>query len=534
MALIKKNSIRAMLGAGALALSGALSTSVLAAELDGRSIIRANCLTCHTEDGASGKFSRISEQRKTPEGWQMTLNRMEHLRSLKLPAAEKRAVIKYLADTQGLAPSEAAPYRYLLEQDTNRVEEVGEAYAEMCARCHSGARFGLQRRSEAEWNLLVHFHMGQHPTLELHAMSRDRPWMQLALNETVPQLAKDYPFDSQAWRDWQQAAKPQLGGSWRLLGYVPGKGEFDARMIAAPAGADRFELRIDGRYADGSPMSGSGTATVYTGYEWRGNLNIDGVAMRQVLAADPKGGAMSGRLFVRSSREIGGELRAVKEGSASQVLAVMPAHLRAGEAQTLTIVGSRLNGSVSLGKGVRVLDVLSRSADRITVRAQANGAAGMRDVSVGRATGAGLLAVYDRVARVDVSPANAVSRFGGPGDVQMEKVRVAYRAVGYAAGPDGEAGTDDDLRLGYMPATWAIAPFDEAAAEEKDHEFAGSIDADGVFTPGDAGPNPQRRKSANNGGNLSVVATVGAGAEAVTGHGHLLVAVPDFVRRVLD
>lgn len=534
MALINNNSIRAIVGAGALALSGALAAPAIAAQLDGKSIIRAHCLACHTEDAASGTFSRISEQRKTPEGWQMTLNRMEHLRALKLPAAEKRAVIKHLADTQGLAPAEAAPYRYLLEQDTNRVEDIDEAYVEMCARCHSGARFGLQRRSEAEWNLLVHFHMGQHPTLELHALSRDRPWMQLALTETVPQLAQDFALDTAEWRDWQRAVKPQLGGQWRLLGFVPGKGEFDARMSAVPAGADRFELRIEGRYADGSPLAGTGTATVYTGYEWRGNLTIDGVSMRQVMAADARGREMSGRMFMRAAREIGGELRAVKEGQAAQVLAVMPSHLRIGETATLTIVGSRLSGQVSLGSGVRVLDVVSRSADRITVRAQATGTAGMRDVSVGRASGAGLLAVYDRVARVEVSPANAVARIGGPGDAQMEKVRVAYRAVGYAAGPDGQPGTDDDVRLGYFPAAWAIEPFDEAAAEAQDHLFAGSIDADGLFTPGDAGPNPQRPMSANNVGNLSVVATVGQGADAVQGRGHLLVAVPDFVRRVLD
>ena len=61
----------------------------------------------------------------------------------------------------------------------------------MCARCHSGARFGLQRRSEEEWKLLVHFHVAQHPTLEFHSLSRDRPWFQLAMNEKL------HPFDHQ-------------------------------------------------------------------------------------------------------------------------------------------------------------------------------------------------------------------------------------------------------------------------------------------------------------------------------------------------
>ncbi len=522
------NSIRGIIRAGALALTGMLFAPAIVAQGTGAEIIRTHCLACHSEQG--GAVSRISEQRKSPEGWHMTLNRMEHRLAVKLSPTDKRAVIKHLADTQGLAPSEAQPYRYLLEQDTNLVENIPEAYVEMCARCHSGARFGLQRRSEEEWRLLVHFHLGQYPTLELHALSRDRPWMHLAMTKTVPQLAADYPLDSDAWKSWQGAPKPELGGQWRMIGYMPGKGEFDARMTAVRTAPDHFRLNVEGRYADGSLLRGEGNATVYTGYEWRATLNLDGLHMRQVLAASADGAKMTGRQFMRDAREIGGAVNAVKEGTGSRVLAVMPSHLRLGETGTVTIVGNRLSGRVSLGEGVRVVEELSRSADRITVRARATGAVGMRDVAVGQARGAGLLAVYGQVARIEVMPENAVARVGGPGDAQMEKVRVAYRAVAYAAGADGQA----DLRLGYMPVSWGIEPADEYAAEAEDHLYAGSIDANGVFTPGDAGPNPQRFMSGGNTGRLSVVATVADGAQPVEGRANLLVAVPDFVRRVLD
>ncbi len=522
------NSIRGIFRAGALALTGMLFAPAIAAQSAGAEVIRTTCLACHSEQG--GAVSRISDQRKSPEGWHMTLNRMEHLRAVKLSPTDKRAVIKHLADTQGLAPSEAQPYRYLLEQDTNLIEDTPEAYVEMCARCHSAARFGLQRRTEEEWRLLVHFHLGQYPTLELHALSRDRPWMHLAMTETVPQLAADYGLDSEAWKSWKNAAKPELGGQWRMLGYVPGKGEFDARMTAVRTSPDRFRLNVEGRYADGSPLRGEGNATVYTGYEWRASLDLDGVSMRQVMAASADGAEMSGRQFMRDAREIGGVLNAVKEGAGSRVLAVMPSHLRVGETGTVTIVGNRLGGRVSLGEGVRIVEEISRSADRITVRARATGAAGMRDVAVGQARGAGLLAVYDRIDRVEVLPENAVARVGGPGDAQMEKVRVAYRAVAYATGPDGQS----ELRLGYLPVSWGIEPADEYAAEAEDHLYAGNIDANGVFTPGDAGPNPQRFMSGGNTGRLAVVATVADGAGPVEGRANLLVAVPDFVRRVLD
>lgn len=529
----KHKARTAVFWAGAMSVAGSLGMASAVAA-DAGSIMTRTCGTCHTESSpGAGDFSRMSGMRKTPEGWQMTINRMQSLRGLHLSADEKQTVIKHLADTRGLAPGETVGSRYLLEQDTNLVENTPEAYTQMCARCHSGARVALQRRTEDEWKWLVHFHMGQHPTLEFHSLARDRPWFELALNDTAVQLGKDYPLESAEWKAWQAAPKPQLNGEWRLLGYVPGKGEFDARMTATPTGLDAFALTVAGRYADGSPLAGTGSATVYTGFEWRAALELDGVKMRQVLAAAPAGGEMQGRMFRRDDKALGGELRAVRPGANAQVLAVMPPHLKIGVEQPLTIVGEKLGGDISLGKGVEVLRVVSRDAERVSVIARAKGASGARDVKVGTAAGKGLLAVYDQVARVEVLPANAIARIGGGGGV-MEKVGVAYRARAYAAGPDGKPGTDDDVALGYMPTSWSIAPADHTAEEERDHEFAGSIDANGVFTPGDGGPNPKRKMNANNVGRLAVVATVKDGAEPVEGRGSLLVSVPDFVVGVLD
>lgn len=519
--------------AGVVAVVGSFGMSSAVAA-DAGSIMTRTCGTCHTESSpGAGDFSRMNGMRKTPEGWQMTINRMQSLRGLHLSADEKQAVIKHLADTRGLAPAETAGSRYLLEQDTNLVENTPEAYTQMCARCHSSARVALQRRSEEEWKWLVHFHMGQHPTLEFHSMARDRPWFELALNDTAVQLGKDYPLASAEWTAWQAAAKPALNGEWRLLGYVPGKGEFDARMTVTPTGLDAFAVTVAGRYADGSPLSGTGSATVYTGFEWRAALDLDGVKMRQVLAATPEGGEMHGRMFRRDDKALGGVLRALRPAAEAQVLAVMPSHLKTGVEQALTIVGENLAGDVSLGKGVEVVSVVSRDAERVRVLARAKGGDGLRDVRVGGAAGKGLLAVYDQVARVDVLPADAVARIGGGGGA-MEKVGVAYRARAYAAGPDGKPGTDDDVALGYMPTAWSIVPADPVAEEDRDHAFAGSIDADGIFTPGDAGPNPKRRMNANNVGRLAVVATVNDGGTPVEGRGALLVSVPDFVINALD
>lgn len=534
MALNNHNSKRALLGMGVLALAGLASTPLLAQEA--QQIIRERCLACHTESGSAGapSFSRISAQRKTPEGWLMTLNRMEHLRDLQISRDEKRALVKYLADTQGLAPEETAGYRYLLEQDTNRVEEsISQALSETCGRCHSEARFALQRRSEQEWKYLVDFHMGQFPTTELHSLARDRQWYQIASNEIAAELGRRFPLVTRAWSDWQKAARQDLMGRWRVTGFVPGKGEFDAWMNAAKTAEGQYAVTLAGQYADGSALKGEGKATVYTGYEWRASLTIDGVKMRQVMAADPRGNVLDGRMFLAAERELGGELNAVRDQGKAELVAVRPSYLRAGEQAELTLIGQHLDGPVDLGEGVVVEQVLSRAPDRITVLARATGREGLRTVRVGQATGASALAVYNELARVEVIPANAVSRIGGAGG-NLPKVRAAYRAVGYSAGSDGKPGTEDDLRLGYMPASWSIKPADEVAAHDQDDKYAGHFDAAGIFTPGDAGPNPERKMSANNVGRLTVVATVDDGADRVEGEGSLLVSVQDFVRRVLD
>ncbi|RTE64841.1 quinohemoprotein amine dehydrogenase subunit alpha [Amphritea opalescens] len=523
----------ALLNASALALVGTMLTPGATWAMGGEAVVKEKCLACHTQTGNPDKpYSRISEQRKTPEGWQMTLQRMEHLNGLHLTSEEKQTLIKYLSDTQGLAPSETAKYRYALEQKPNIVEDVDPAYVEMCARCHSNARFGLQRRTEDEWKELVTTHMAVHPTLELHALSRDRRWYDIALNETAPKLAMDYAFNDAAWAKWEKAAKPVLNGSWSVSGFMPEKGDYSAVLTTAQTSKDNYSVTMVGHYADGSELSGTGSAKVFSGFEWRAGLTLDGVRVRQVLAASEDGSMMTGRMYQSAHDEVGGELKAV---NGTGIVALTPSAIKQGQQTKITIKGGYLKGAVKLGKGVQVVKVLSRDADRVVVLAKASGSAsvGMRDVSVGSTKAKAQLAVYDKVAAVQVSPMHGLARIGGNGG-KLPKVKSTFRAIAFAAGPDGKPGTDDDLNLGYMPANWSLKPQNEVAAEDKDLEFAGTIDSKGIFTPGDTGLNPKRRMSANNVGMLTVVATVKEGGKAVEGEADLLVAVPSYIKRAIQ
>ena len=155
-------------------------------------LLAETCGACHSETGNG--LSRIEGQRKTPEGWMMTVVRMQQSHGLDVSADNRRTIVQHLADTQGLAPTEAAAFRYALEKDPNAQEAPAEPIGSMCARCHTEARVGLQRRTAEEWSIHMDFHVGNYPTIEYQALGRDREWFKIAKEEIAPYLTEAYPF----------------------------------------------------------------------------------------------------------------------------------------------------------------------------------------------------------------------------------------------------------------------------------------------------------------------------------------------------
>ena len=437
-------------------------------------------------------------------------------------------LVKYFADRQGLAPAETKDYRYILERRLNVVEKhPEEEFAVMCARCHSGARVALQRRTEKEWEHLVHFHLGQFPTSEYSAGGRDRNWLQVALNNTVPYLAENFPLNTKAWDEWQDKEKPKLGGNWRLIGNQPGKGDFQGTMSVTEEEKDNFKLSFEGHYQNGDQLSGEGTAVVYTGYEWRATLDLDGQIYNQVMAASEYGDQLTGRMFMRNHEETGVQLSAFRINGSARLLASFPGFIKTGSRARLSLVGTDLSGEIDLGNCVHVEKVITRGPNEILVEATAAKECqpGSRDLKVGSSKLDKALVLFDQVSRIEVVPAYAVARVGDNGG-STRKTYAAFQALAYAAGNDGKPGTEDDLRIGYLPAEWSVAPFDAKAQQDQDVRFAGVMDKNtGLFTPALAGPNPKRKYSTNNAGNLAVLAIISNGDSSVTGKGHLLVTV---------
>ena len=511
------------------------------ASTSGAEVIATRCASCH-EPLESGGFNRISNIRKTPEGWNMTLTRMTLWHRVHFSDDERQTMVKYLADRQGLAPSEAAPWRYALEQDYNRVEEPQDKKVNvMCARCHTYARIALQRRDEDEWRKLANTHMGQYPTMEFQEKARSVEHYWDILRDKIPiRLDVLYPFQTKAWTAWKAHPKADLSGTWRIVGERFGQGRYTGIATITAKGNDHYAVTYRLTYADGTLVAGTGTSIVYTGYEWRGSATLGNERINEVFALSEDGNILTGRWFLTNADERGARMRAVRERpgtsapGTSAIVAVEPPFVRAGTDASLTLYGFGLDGVPDLGPGIDVIETLAQTPEAVTVRVRTDNATkpGRRTVIVGTAHADGLFAVYRQIDTVRVEPADAVARLGGGGG-KTRKVGAQFTAIGYLNGPDGKPGTQDDVRLGSFPARWSIAPFNEAAAADHDAEFAGKITDDGFFVPADPGPNEARAKynrTTNNVGNLKIVAQVDDDAQSVTGNAHLIVAVQRWVR----
>lgn len=305
-------------------LGGGLFAGSVAAADDAESILNARCGACHADEGDG--LSRISGQRKTPEGWLMTIVRMGIMHGVEVPPDEKRALVKYLSDTQGLAPSEAEPYRYILERQPSVVEDFPPEYFYMCARCHSGARGALQRRTRDEWLSHIHFHLGQWPTTEYQFYGRDRKWFEIATTETTDWLAENFPFESAAWDDWK-GHKADVSGSWRWVARGPGVGFQHGVLTNIESGEDFYAVTSSQIMADGTVESLQGNAIVYTGYEWRARVSSGSSQYLSIGTVSKDGNNASGRFMVNGQDEVGLDYVVVRiRDGHSEILAVEPSY----------------------------------------------------------------------------------------------------------------------------------------------------------------------------------------------------------------
>jgi quinohemoprotein amine dehydrogenase len=225
------------------------------------------------------------------------------------------------------------------------------------------------------------------------------------------------------------------------------------------------------------------------------------------------------------------------------VLGAAESMIKTGAAgQELHLFGANLpsNASpadVNVGPGVTVDRIVSATPTRmvVSVTVAPNATIGRRSVMVAGAMGDASVSVYNTVDFIKVRPQSGIARLGGAGAFQKQHQQ--FEAFAYAKGPDGKPDTKDDVELGLVDALWTIEEF-TATFNDDDKDFVGEINAEtGLFTPNVDGPNPKRKNSANNFGDVWVVAAyprnlerdAAAHARPVKGRAHLLVTVPIYI-----
>src|SRR5262249_39834180 len=98
-------------------------------------VVKSRCGSCH-RSAHQGRMSRISYRRATPENWERTIKRMVALNHVPLSPEDARAILKYLADRQGLAPEELRPIAFEPERRTIDYEyKADETTANLCTSC---------------------------------------------------------------------------------------------------------------------------------------------------------------------------------------------------------------------------------------------------------------------------------------------------------------------------------------------------------------------------------------------------------------
>lgn len=518
--------------------------------------VRAACEPCHAAD-EKDHLTRISYRRTTPEGWQLTLKRMATLNGVPLAPEPAREILRYLSNQLGLAPEEAHPAAFEVERRLVDYSYPDRDTTEACARCHSLGRVIAQRRTREEWDLLVAMHRGYYPLSDSQAFRRTSPPetttgpdggppdKRQPVEKALDHLAKAFPLRTPEWAAWSANLRPpRLAGRWALSGYRAGKGAIFGHVVVS-ASSKNDEFATESRWVEAQSAASverSGQAIVYTGFQWRGRSFAGpsrSDALREVLFVDRDQTRMSGRFFTGAYDEIGLDVTLQRIGSDPILLGAWPRALRAGShAQRVRLFGANFTtalqpAEVDLGPGVRVNSIESVSPETITLRVDvaSDAAAGARDVFVLGASQGSAIVVYASVDGLEVTPSAGMARIGG---IRMPKQLQQFEAVALSHGTDRKPGTPDDVRLGAVDVDWGLEEY-PATFDDDDAAHVGTIDRTGLFTPGEDGPNPRRRGSRNNVGNVWVVATLPVQsplrpARPLRARAHLLVTVPLYVR----
>jgi quinohemoprotein amine dehydrogenase len=508
-----------------LAVCGALLAQGIPVKSE---LVRDKCGTCHAVDSQQ-RMTRISYQRKTPEGWEETVRRMVQLHKLNLSSQEARDIVQYLGDQQGLTASEVDKISYAIEQRQDPEPIPNEAVRQACGTCHSYARIAAQRRTKEEWLKLKSFLLAIIPTITYQHRYMD--WTTTA-DEALAYLAQQFPLETPEWQKEKSQSAPG-NSTWLVHGYQPGKGEYvgELKMTAASDGARQAQATLE--FADGTSSTRATSGRFYGASSWRGSAQWQsGAKSKEIYHLLRDGQTIRGRWLSVEQPGVSGDETLYLRNSQPHVVAVLPKALQTGAKNVqVRIYGADFPAGlkptdVNLGDGIQVDKIETAAADRVIARVSVapDAKIGKRTLKVGPASANDLVCIYDKVDYIRIVPDKIMARLGG---LHYSKELVQFEAHAYNRGPDGVQGNGDDLEVGVVKPKWAIEEL-YSSYEDKDREFVGTIDQNGLFTPTTEGPNPKRYRSAENTGEVYVTAEFKDGNEGkeMKARSYLLVSLP--------
>jgi quinohemoprotein amine dehydrogenase len=529
-------------------------------------LVVSKCGGCHAKDD-KGNLSRISWERSTPEGWEEAIKRMVRLNGLQITPAEARSMVKYLATYHGLAPDEAKTVMYFAEHRiVDETNVPNDDVRGACANCHAFAKPMSWRRSKEDWKLLANLHVALYATADqafrrgLNAGGGGNAPLINTVAGAAPTLPVDAALDflgksaglhTPEWAAWRARIRPpKLAGRWLVSATVPGHGKFYGEMHIEPgAAADEFTTHVTLHPTrDGSTITRSGTSVVYGGYSWRGRSKgtaADGGGpddlskdAREAMLFSEDQSRGEGRWYWGEYQEFGLDVKLERASTEPSLIGLDRAALRAGsQSMTVHLIGDNLPANVaatdlSFGAGVTVQRIVSHNASEVVAELSVASDAipGKRDVSLGRSVLLGGMAVYDRIDYIKVTPETALAHLGSD---RHPKGYQQFEAIGYQRGEDGKPHTADDVELGPLDVTWSVEEFLSVYGDD-DKNFVGTLSPDGLFTPALDGPNPKRKFSRNNYGDVWVVATAknekDQDGSPLAGKAYLVVSVPAYIQ----
>jgi quinohemoprotein amine dehydrogenase alpha subunit len=507
------------------------------------SIVSQRCSACHKPD-PQGRLEVIEETRKTPEEWRIVVNRMIRLNSAPLSDGDFEPVIKELSRHLSLTPAEMAKVAYINSDENSQYREIPQGELEervfaACVRCHTYGKIASHRMTQAQWSENRNLHLGYYPTTV--PQMREMDWAKES-EELIEPLAKRFPFDTPEWREWMQnRQEADLSGRWQLAGYQPGLGYYEGEYAFKPDPAgrrDEYLVEKTVRYQNGTQLKMAGTAILYGTFHLRYALAPTPLTGRieGVFDLDPAEQSFSGKWWtvVQDTNAYGNE-KFLRSDAAAAIFAAFPqAFQKAAGEQTLTLIG------VNLPAGLKAADIqfsdpavqvkdLQSTASQIVCQLEVGAGAGVGTVSVraGELAYPDSLIVFDKIDGIKVYPSLGRARVSCGAAYPPHGVQFVARGVNF--GPDGTAGTADDLILEPVAAEWVLEE-EKTRENDDDLKYLQTSVINGLYTPVTTyGPIEERVQRREGIGLIAISASVDIDGRELKDRALLGVTVPDFI-----